>query len=93
MVRRKFSREFREEAVKLVESEGVKVSEAARDLGISESTLHNWVRKSREALLDPSSAKSEELAELKRLRKEVRRLEMERDILKKATAFFAKLEH
>ena len=92
MERRKFTNEFKQEAVKLVKREGLSVSRAARDLGVKETTLYNWVKKAREGILDPESPKSQELEELKRLRKENRQLHSEREILKKATAFFAKLE-
>ena len=92
MVRRTFTREFKQEAVKLVTCEGLKPTEAARNLGVKENTLRNWLAKEQEGLLDPSSAASQELAEIKRLKKELRLVRMERDILKKATAFFASLE-
>lgn len=90
MARRKFTNEFKKEAVKLVLEQGLKVSEAARDLGIPATTLQNWLRRDRDGLLDPSSPKRQELEELKRLRKENAELREERAILKKATAFFAK---
>jgi len=90
--RRTFSREYKLEAVKKVVLKGMSYCEVARDLGIRDNLLHNW-RKAFEAdgTLDAQlrgSASAE--AELKRLRDEVRQLKMERDILKKATAFFAK---
>jgi transposase len=93
MQRRKFSREFKLEAVKLVRERGVTVAQAARDLDIHYSMLRNWVR---DFGADPKQAfpglgqmKSEQL-EIDRLRKEVTRLKAERDILKKAAAYFAK---
>jgi transposase len=92
-VRRRFSREFKVEAVKLVLERGVTVSQAARDLDIHVNVLRGWVRAHRE---DPAHAfpgegqQKPEAAELTRLRREVARLKMERDILKKATAYFAK---
>jgi transposase len=92
MEKRKFTNEFKQEAVKLVLEQGLSVSVAAQDLGLNSTTLHGWLKKAREGVLDPSSPKSQELEELKQLRKEVRELRMEREILKKATAFFAKLE-
>jgi transposase len=64
------------------------VSAIARDLGITVGTLRRWIDASRPAPEVPLT--DDERAELKRLRKEVRELRMERDILKKATAFFAK---
>ena len=71
--------------------QGKTVAAAARDLGLTESSLRNWVEQAR---ADRSQGKAglttEERAELGRLRKEVRELRMERDVLKKAAAFFAK---
>lgn len=91
MKKRKFSPEFKDEAVRLVLTQGVKVAQAARDLGIGQSTLQKWVSAYKEREQSNGQAVSEaDMAELKRLRKENHRLRMERDILKKATAFFAK---
>lgn len=91
--RRQFSREFKLEAVKLVRERGVAVAQACRDLGVHESRLRAWMR---ELAADPREAfpgkgvMRPEAAELDRLRKEVVKLKMERDILKKAAAYFAK---
>ena len=91
--RRKFSCEFKLEAVRLVKERGVSVVQAAKDLDVHENVLRKWVR---EVSADPQHAfpgqgvMKPEQAELERLRKEVARLKMERDILKKAAAFFAK---
>ncbi len=91
--RRQFSREFKLEAVRLVKDRGVTVAQAARDLDVHENVLRKWVR---EVALDPQEAfpgqgvMKPEQAEIDRLRKEVAKLKMERDILKKAAAFFAK---
>ena len=90
--RRKFSNEFKEEAVKLVLEEGYRVSEAARNLGIHENLLRRWKREYEgddKVGSVPGSAAAMQ-AELNRLRKENKRLKMEREILKKAAAFFAK---
>jgi transposase len=93
MTRRKFSREFKIEAVKLVTERGVSVAQACRDLELAESVLRRWMR---EANAAPSTAfpgnghQRAELAEIAALKKEVVRLRAERDILKKATAFFAR---
>ena len=93
MQRRTFSREFKLEAVNLVRVRGVKITQAARDLDIHENVLRKWVREPGE---DPAHAfpghgqMKPEQAEIDRLRKEVARLKAERDILKKAAAFFAK---
>ena len=90
--RREFSREFKLEAVKKVINQGLSFREVARELGIRDTYIHNW-KKAFEAdgTLKPEAvpAVSAE-AELRRLREEIRQLKMERDILKKATAFFAK---
>ena len=89
-LRRKFSDEFKEEAVKLVTDQGYKISEAARNLGIHATQLRRWV-KAETAEAKPSTASMSQLqAELKQLRRENERLRMEREILKKAAAFFAK---
>ncbi len=91
--RRQFSREFKVEAVKLVAERGVSISQAARDLDLGETVLRRWVR---ELTTDPQQAfpgngvMKPEQAEIERLRKEVSKLKMERDILKKAAAYFAK---
>ena len=91
--RRQFSREFKLEAVRLVKERGVSVAQAARDLDVHENVLRKWVR---DFAADPQQAfpgkglMKPEQAEIDRLRKEVAKLKMERDILKKAAAYFAK---
>ncbi len=91
--RRTFSREFKLEAVRLVNERGVAVAQAARDLGLHENVLRKWVR---ELLANPQQAfpgqgqMKPEQAEIERLKKEVAKLKMERDILKKAAAYFAR---
>lgn len=91
--RRQFSREFKLEAVKLVKERGVSVAQAARDLELHQTVLRSWIR---ELAADPQQAfpgkgvMKPEAAEIERLRKEVAKLKMERDILKKAAAYFAK---
>ena len=90
--RRKFTNEFKEEAVKLVLEEGYPISEAARNLGIHANLLGRWKREYEDGGKDGSDPGSSVAmkAELNRLRKENKRLKMEREILKKAAAFFAK---
>jgi len=83
----KHSTEFREEAVRQVRASRESLAKIARELGVNENTLRMWVRDAEPA---PPPANEDERSELKRLRKEVRQLRMERDILKKAAAFFAK---
>jgi len=90
MPRRRFSREFKLSAVKLVNEQGYSIVEAARSLGIDAANVRSWVGKfSQEAGLAPSG-EGAVAAELRRLRKENARLLMEREILKKAAAFFAR---
>jgi len=90
--RRSFNREFKLEAVKLVKEGGMSVNAAARDLGIPATSLRRWVEQyDIDHGRGPESAiTSEEREELRRLRRDNRRLRMEREILKKATAFFAR---
>lgn len=85
--RREFSREFKLEAVKLVRERGVTAAQAARDLDVHENVLRKWLR---DFAADPQQAflgkgvMKPELAEIERLKREVAKLKMERDILKKA---------
>ena len=87
-----FTQEFRDEAVCLAETSGRSRREVASDLGIGLSTLRNWINRRRERQRqDPPDDRQEDMAtELKRLRRENEILRQERDILKRATAFFAK---
>jgi len=89
--RRGFTPEFKAGAVRLVLDEGKTVSAAARDLDLTGSALGVWVRQARaDRTKGKTGLTTEERAELATLRKENRELRMERDILKKAAAFFAK---
>ena len=90
--RRRHSDEFRAGAVRLVLKEKRTVAQVARDLDIGQSLLHSWVRQTKvDAGEGPEGAlTTEEKAELTKLRKENRELRIERDILRKAAAFFAK---
>ena len=93
---RRFSKEFEDEAVRLAQTSGRTQRAIAGDLGIGLSTiglstLVRWIGRSRDGhAVDPAAAESEVTAELKRLRRENEILRQERDILKKATAFFAR---
>ena len=90
MARRKYTREFKLSAVKLVNEQGYSFVEAARSLGVDPNSVRDWVAKlSADAGVAPSGEGAVQ-AELRRLRKENARLLTERDILKKAAAFFAK---
>jgi transposase len=86
--RRSFTDEFRRNAISLVEDQGYTTAQAARELGIHQNLLRTW-RKKYGKSADSSGLSESESDELDRLRKENQRLRMERDILKKATAFFA----
>jgi len=90
--RRRFTREFKIEAVRLIVEEGRRISELSRELGVGENLLSRWKKKSEEGKIDPFPGKgclSPEDGELRRLRRENERLRMERDILKKAVAIFS----
>lgn len=94
--RRSFSEEFKAGAIALVLGEGRTSIEVAKDLGISPSVLRRWVeqeRADRGQSKKPGAMNTAEREELNSLRKEVRTLRMEREILKKAAAFFAKENH
>ena len=89
--RRQFDDEFKAGAVRLVRDEGKSVGRVARDLDLTESALRNWVDHARaDRTKGRTGLTTEEREELRRLRKENRELRTEREILKKATAFFAK---
>lgn len=91
-IRRKFTEEFKAGAVRLVLREGRTVAQVGRELDLAESVLHAWVKQARidQGKGPPGALTSEERDELARLRKEVRVLKEEKEILRKAAAFFAK---
>jgi transposase len=82
--------EFRAEAIRLVRSGGLSQSQVARDLGVSTFTLRNWLRQTEIDAGEREGLTTEEREELRRLRKENKLLREEREILKKAAAFFAR---
>lgn len=90
--RREYTKEFKAGAVRLVLEEGKKVSDVARDLGIHRNLLDSWIRQTRvdAGKGPPGALTTTEREELARLKKENRELRMERELLKKAAAFFAK---
>ena len=91
--RRRFSKEYKLEAVRLIVEEGRRISELSRELGVGVNSLARWKRKYAEGKIDPFPGKgrlSPEDAELRRLKRENEVLRMERDILKKAAAIFSK---
>ena len=91
--KKKYTPEFKMEAVRLITEQGYKTTEAARNLGIHPSVLNRWKIQLASEGVNAFPGKGRltpEKEELQRLRKENRQLKMERDILKKAAAFFAK---
>lgn len=90
--RRKFTPEYKSEVVKLVRDSGKSIGQIARELDLTETAVRAWVERSEidEKKHPAGPLTTDERAELVRLRRENKRLEMEREILKKATAFFAK---
>jgi transposase len=83
-----YPEELRVEAVRLHREEGLSLRQAADRLGVTAQTVHDWVRKADAA--EHSEAPTEDKAEIRRLQRELRRTQQERDILKKAVAFFAR---
>ena len=90
MPQKKFTEEFKLEAIKLVKEQGLSTAQVASDLDVGKSTLDRWVKDSKSATGLAEAVSESEKEELKRLRKENHTLRMERDLLKKATAFFSK---
>jgi transposase-like protein len=89
--RRRFSPQFKAEAVQMVIETGKPIAEVARDLGVVDGTLGNWVKAWRDANPEPSTALSPvERVRVSEMEAEIRRLRMENEFLKKAAAFFAR---
>ncbi len=90
--RKNYTQEFKEEAVKLITEQGYQIAEAARNLGVNKNMLGRWKREIEGGgeVAPSMSGVTAMQAEMNRLRKENKRLKMEREILKKAAAFFAK---
>lgn len=87
---KQYTKEFKEEAVALVLEQGYSIAQAADSLGIKTSLLYKWKEKIEAEKEEGQEMTDNEREELKRLRKEVKELRMEKEILKKASAFFAK---
>ena len=88
--RRYFSPEFKAKTVELIRSSGRSVPDVCRELDLTETTVRNWMRQARIDAGEEEGLSTDEREELRRLRSENRTLKMERDLLKKAAAFFAK---
>ena len=88
--RRRFDREFREGAVRIVRETSKPIAQVAADLGINEGTLGNWVARAREAGEGTDGLSRGDIEELKRLRAENAELRMERDVLKRSVVLWVK---
>ena len=88
--RMKYDAEFREGAVRIVEETKKPIAQVARDLGVNEGTLGNWVTRDREAREGRGELSRDDVEELKRLRGEVAELRMERDVLKRSVVLWVK---
>lgn len=88
--RKKYDREFREGAVRIVEETGKSIAAVARDLGVNEGTLGNWVTRARAEREGRGELSKDDYAELKQLRAEVAELRMERDVLKRSVVLWVK---
>ena len=88
--RKKYDREFRDGAVRIVEETNKPITQVARDLGVNEGTLGNWVQRARAAREGHGELSKDDYEELKRLRAEVAELRMERDVLKRSVVLWVK---
>ena len=93
-VKTKYTTEFKERAVSMVINSDKSIAQIAKDLGLKLTTLYTWVNKAKSAdVLDVSQTNEQMFDELKRLKRELAEVKEQRDILKKATAYFAKESH
>ena len=88
--RKKYDREFSEGAVRIVEETNKPITQVARDLGVNEGTLGDWVQRARAAREGHGELSKDDYEELKRLRAEVAELRMERDVLKRSVVLWVK---
>jgi transposase len=88
--RKRYDREFREGAVRIVEETGRPIAQVARDLGVNEGTLGTWVQRARAAADGVRGLSRDDREELKRLRAEIAELRMERDVLKRSVVLWVK---
>ena len=88
--RTKYDREFREGAIRIVNETGRPIAQVARELGVNEGTLGNWVARDREKRQNTDGLATGDIEELKRLRAEVAELRMERDVLKRSVVLWVK---
>jgi len=88
--RTKYDREFRAGAVRIVNETGRPIAQVARELGVNEGTLGNWVARDREKRQSTDGLSTGDIEELKRLRAEVAELRMERDVLKRSVVLWVK---
>ena len=89
-IRKRYDQEFRDGAVRIVEETGKPIAAVARDLGVNEGTLGNWVNKARASREGHGDLTRDDLEELRRLRAEVAELRMERDVLKRSVVLWVK---
>lgn len=89
-IRKKYDREFRDGAVRIVEETGKPIAQVARDLGVNEGTLGNWVNRARAEREGRGELSEDAYVELQRLRAENAELRMERDVLKRSVVLWVK---
>lgn len=90
-IKQEYTTEFRERAIKMVIGSDKSTAQIAKDLGLKGSTLYSWMNKAKSAKLEDDGKSNEQLFdELNRLKKELAEVKEQRDILKKATAYFAR---